>query len=798
MDICQDADEQLQNDVSVSADFAVSCISGTAQSGKSSKESKDEEMAPDASVGKKRKKQIDDATQREKSVEESMEAEDRGVKHAQWMSMFGIGVLPERVRRPEPDLLLEAAEKVAEKCLRDHVTMPADPDNTEVSLQDAESGGWLPPASCAFRRCTWCVAAKASSKSAYEEDPEHPWDQELREHVASAHSPAIQGFVRDIVGPERAKQCEWDIYKEACSAQERKSIPVTGPSVDRRTCERTVHVYNDERVRALVCFACARVKVDTGRIRSAIAFRTGKWLFSLPPGSLVKNFSMAEFTRRYRKSGTPLADPGSRTGDVVGPDFTDWQLKLHVQYMQLLTKSMDHTKEISWKDLQQLSHTSLLCCPEDHICENGCKEHGYLCPSCKVPVCRECWMELTANKIIPQALINDNFQGFIQPWIYEMGVTWMEKTVSSPYWTGITLFSIGQRGADRKTRRRHLMHDAMYGSVRRVAFKGQVFSAPMDWPDLLEQLEKIEKDEARIELPVLGEALLSRVRLSITSGLVDLNKHMKQATVRRDVVVQLIRMHRDAGHPDYAKIFMSRVEKRALELAPTNEPTIPTGLLDVLDEDSDERLDDNVDKAATPAPRMYNAEDLQLEMERTRPQILLNQRDSDTQKNVEASRSNAFSTISQLQLKTGSNLIDQFHASYIPRVFNMSLPWCVGGPDFPRQKRWRRCFEDSPEVSLDMYTEMMSNRVEANIRWDWDLNPALWSLSFASKVNLGVSMSIKRCLRRSDEAEQAGDTKIGEYPDLSPDYLNTAQYQNPYYLRIGTANLLHGEALSQH
>ena len=59
-------------------------------------------------------------------------------------------------------------------------------------------------------------------------------------------------------------------------------------------------------------------------------------------------------------------------------------------------------------------------------------------------------------------------------------------------------------------------------------------------------------------------------------------------------------------------------------------------------------------------------------------------------------------------------------------------------------------------------------------------------------------MSIKRCLRRSDEAEQAGDTKIGEYPDLSPDYLNTAQYQNPYYLRIGTANLLHGEALSQH
>ena len=173
----------------------------------------------------------------------------------------------------------------------------------------------------------------------------------------------------------------------------------------------------------------------------------------------------------------------------------------------------------------------------------------------------------------------------------------------------------------------------------------------MLWSDLLEQLDKIEKDEVRIELPVLGEALLSRVRLSITSGLVDLNKHIKQATVRRDVVVQLIRMHRDAGHPDYQGIDMKRVEQRSRELAPTTDPTIPSGLLDVLDTDSDEALDDVVDKAATPAVRIWNEADLQLEMERARPQLLLTQRDSDAQKNVEASRSNALSTISEIQLQ---------------------------------------------------------------------------------------------------------------------------------------------------
>ena len=56
---------------------------------------------------------------------------------------------------------------------------------------------------------------------------------------------------------------------------------------------------------------------------------------------------------------------------------------------------------------------------------------------------------------------------------------------------------------------------------------------------------------------------------------------------------------------------------------------------------------------------------------------------------------------------------------------------------------------------------MMSERVESNIRWDWDLNPSLWSLAFASKVNLGVSMSIQRCLRRGGENEGANEGNMG-------------------------------------
>ena len=47
-------------------------------------------------------------------VPSSTAQEDKQRKHAQWMSMFGITVAPERSRKPESDLLMEAAELLSE------------------------------------------------------------------------------------------------------------------------------------------------------------------------------------------------------------------------------------------------------------------------------------------------------------------------------------------------------------------------------------------------------------------------------------------------------------------------------------------------------------------------------------------------------------------------------------------------------------------------------------------------------------------------------------------------------------
>ena len=99
----------------------------------------------------------------------------------------------------------------------------------------------------------------------------------------------------------------------------------------------------------------------------------------------------------------------------------------------------------------------------------------------------------------------------------------------------------------------------------------------MDWKHIQEQIDAIDTHEVPM-LPVTGGLLQARVGVAISAGLVDLNKVLKQATVRREIVVQLIRMKRDAGHPDYQKVNMADVQRRARELAPTDAPTVPSGV----------------------------------------------------------------------------------------------------------------------------------------------------------------------------------------------------------------------------
>ena len=129
---------------------------------------------------------------------------------------------------------------------------------------------------------------------------------------------------------------------------------------------------------------------------------------------------------------------------------------------------------------------------------------------------------------------------------------------------------------------------------------------------------------------------------------------------------------------------------------------------------------------------------------------MLPQIDSDANRNIQESRVNALASVSSITMNTGSNLLEQFKTEYIPRVFHLTFPFCVGGPDFKYAGRDRRLSGDwqSGFFDLNRFTQMCARRVEAQFRWDADLNPGIWSLAFASKVNLALSMGYSKTQKR--------------------------------------------------
>ena len=74
---------------------------------------------------------------------------------------------------------------------------------------------------------------------------------------------------------------------------------------------------------------------------------------------------------------------------------------------------------------------------------------------------------------------------------------------------------------------------------------------------------------------------------------------------------------------------MEDVRRRVQDLAGTDAPAIPNGLVEALESDIEENaLDNPVDNAAAPAVHIWDDQEIHADMDRRRPLILVSQRDS--------------------------------------------------------------------------------------------------------------------------------------------------------------------------
>ena len=75
----------------------------------------------------------------------------------------------------------------------------------------------------------------------------------LRLHLCEVHAEDI----RSACGEETPLTEFMDFYEEAGKIYERRAMPKTGLSVDRRVLAHVREVYRDEAVQTLICIVCA-------------------------------------------------------------------------------------------------------------------------------------------------------------------------------------------------------------------------------------------------------------------------------------------------------------------------------------------------------------------------------------------------------------------------------------------------------------------------------------------------------------------------------------------------------------
>ena len=130
------------------------------------------------------------------------------------------------------------------KYLRTRPTLPASTEDSEISFADVETAIRLPLFSCPVRGCAFANDKRAAF---------------LRHIAAPAEADGHFALVKNLCGHHFPIASPLDFVNIAMSIIERRQIPCIGMATTRRALRHLTTVYNDEAIKALVCFVCGEI-----------------------------------------------------------------------------------------------------------------------------------------------------------------------------------------------------------------------------------------------------------------------------------------------------------------------------------------------------------------------------------------------------------------------------------------------------------------------------------------------------------------------------------------------------------
>ena len=630
--------------------------------------------------------------------------------------------------------LEEALQHLADSQLR---TQPLIPPSAEARPGELQSGATWPQVFCAFRDCSWS-------------SPEGT-EAELHAHVVSAHAPELQDVAQHLPKPTPADALT-SVYNEAIALRCREDAPVAGCSRDRSALRSFAAATSQDNVESLICFSCACIHP---RVASAASSTRIHWcrLIDDSHGDRAKRlheiFSIDTYLRRYND----LAG-GVKLSDVA--DFKDWLVTLP-------------------------GYGDLLCCPEDHRCQANPQHPAQrtLCQHCEVPLCNDClWHLGQKGEMPPLSLCNDMWSGYSPARLHEQQITVMEMICASPCVTTLICMSMEAQHRSEGT----TLDEKAQKPSHRLGARGNALTFPLPWEDVLRNLQAHDAAAAKARqaqdahseqtsstpsFPRSGKALGDVVRVLLKTNRTgktsetDIKTLLHQATVRREVVVELILDMKRLGHPAFQHLQQAAVREAAAQLPEGGVPPEVLKIIRGMSEEDETAHKLQPQKAA--APTDPPEQDVQragaiFAEQRARAVIAENYSQEREDQNAVAtaamndleeqlrSKQESEKILETMEVRTGNAFVDQFQPLYFATAFSFCFAHGTACPDVhnslaaPRNDerhrgRRRTRNPEAPEVQIHDWAAAMQRRAESQFRRDWTFGFTLWNYLFRTMVN---------------------------------------------------------------
>ena len=337
------------------------------------------------------------------------------------------------------------------------------------------------------------------------------------------------------------------------------------------------------------------------------------------------------------------------------------------------------------------------------------------------------------------AIANHNYIGYCYDTLVKYKVRWIEAAVVCPVWTTLMCYYIEED-------RGHVMQEELFRGKHRMAVRGNIFSFPMPWNEIMKSLLNATATP-NLTVPHPPEMLAHMVRLHLNFGTSAQIPPLKEVCVRTHVILQLGYDLIESGHPallktsnagPVLKVDVARIKaayrRRVEEMYPASaDPklaevgVVPSTIAQVMNESLKAKKTHSpiFEKNATPSPGSLPLETV---FDAVQPKLVVPERDNHAQANIAETGQAALSRYGDLKIQTGSDFVAQWKPDYLSQAFPFAFRHVTGGPEFKEGERSR--VEGAARVDIFDYASGIPRRIERHIRADWMLVPALRNLYF--------------------------------------------------------------------